>query len=119
MKIVEGKDCQKKANSNWAFPLKWEQMGYTKTVNLLLEMTEPIHHTGKIVRGNIGSCIAPGVMALCKKGLHGQFLIKMQKYWPKFIPGDYINEYMSSKPLGYTKTFVQVIKGMRFFIHCT
>ncbi len=88
-------------------------------VNLLLEMTEPIHHTGKIVTGNSGFCVVDGVIALHKKGVHGQFLIKKQKYWPKYVPSNHIDEYMSSKPLGYTKTFVQVIDGMHFFIHCT
>ncbi len=55
---------------------KWEQMGYTKTVDLLLEKTEPSHHTGKVVMGNSGCCVTPGVMALHKKGVHGQFLMK-------------------------------------------
>jgi hypothetical protein len=119
VKIVEGMDRPKKADGSWAFPSKWEQMGFTKMVNLLLEMTEPIHHTGKIVTGDSGFCIADDVIALHKKGVHGQFLIKKQKYWPKFVPGDQIDEYMSSKPLGYTKTFLQVIDGMRFFIYCT
>ncbi len=100
VKIVDGKDCPKKADGSWAFPSKWEQMGFTKTVNLLLEMTEPIHHTGKIVMGDSDFCIADGVIALHKKGVHGQFLIKKQKYWPKFVPGNQIDEYMSSKPLG-------------------
>ena len=39
MKIVKGKDRPKKVNGEFAFPLKWEQQGYTKTVDLLLEMT--------------------------------------------------------------------------------
>jgi hypothetical protein len=119
VKIVEGKDHPKKADGSWAFPLKWEQMGFTKMVNLLLKMTGPIHHTGKIVTGNRGFCIADGVVVLHKKRVHGQFLIKKQKYWPKFVPGNHIDEYMSSKPLGYTKTFIQVIKGTCFFFHCT
>jgi hypothetical protein len=106
VKIIEGKDCPKKADGSWAFPSKWEQMGFTKMVNLLIEMTEPIHHMGKIVTGDSGFCIMDGVIALHKKGLHDQFLIKRQKYWPKFVPGNHIDEYMSSKPLGYTKMFV-------------
>jgi hypothetical protein len=119
LKIVEGKDWPKKADGNWAFPSKWEQMGYTKTVDLLLEMTEPIHGTGKVVTSDSGFCIALGVIALHKKGVWGQFLIKKRKYWPRFVPGDYIDEYMRLKPLGYTETFVQVIEGISFLVHCT
>jgi hypothetical protein len=114
MKIVEGKDRPKKANKQLAFPSKWEQMGYTKTINLLLDMTEPIHGTGKVVMGDSGLCVASGIVALHKKGVWGQFLIKKRKYWPRFVPGDYIDEYMKEKPLGISETFVQVIKGTRF-----
>ena len=119
MKIVEGKDRPKKANGQLAFPSKWEQMGYTKTIDLLLDMTEPIHGTGKVVTGDSGFCVALGIVALHKKGVWGQFLIKKRKYWPRFVPGDYIDEYMKEKPLGFSKTFVQVIEGTRFLIHCT
>jgi hypothetical protein len=82
VKIIEGKDSPKKADGSWAFPSKWEQMGFTKKVNLLLEI-KPIHHMGKIVIGNSGFFIADGVIALHKKGVHDQFLIMKQKYWPK------------------------------------
>ena len=53
-------------------------------------MTEPIHRTGKLVTGDSGFCIAIGVMALQKFGIHGQFQIKKLKYWPKHVPSDYI-----------------------------
>ncbi len=119
MKIVEGKDRPKKANGQFALPSKWEQQGYTKTVDLLLEMTEPIHGTGKVVMGDSGFCVAGGIVALHMKGVWGQFLIKKRKYWPRFVPGDYIDEYMRGKPLGFSETFVQVIEGTRFLIHCT
>ena len=119
VKIVEGKDRPKKADGTWAFPSKWEQRGFTKTVTLLLEMTEPIHGTGKVVGGDSGFCVTQGVLALDKVGVKAQFLIKKRKYWPKFVPGDYIDQYMMDKPLGHSETFVQVIDGITFYIHCT
>jgi hypothetical protein len=76
VKIVEGKDRPKKADGSWTFPLKWEQMGFTKTVGLLLEMTEPIHHMVKIVMGSRGFLRHGWCDALHKKGVHGQFLNK-------------------------------------------
>jgi hypothetical protein len=84
-----------------------------------MEITEPIHRTGKIVTGDSGFCVTQGVLALHDAGVFGQFLIKKRKYWPKMVPGDYIDEYMSSKPLGHAESFVQNIEGKRFFIHCT
>ena len=69
VKIVEGKDRPKKPNGTWAFPSKWEQRGMTKTVTLLLEMTEPIHGMGKVVGGDSGFCVTQGVLALDKVGV--------------------------------------------------
>ena len=94
-------------------------MGHSKTVNLLLEMTEPLHGTGKVVSGDSGFCVTQGVIALDKVGVKGQFLVKKRKYWPKWVPGDYIDEYMRNKPLGHSETFVQLIDGIVFYIHCT
>jgi hypothetical protein len=47
VKLQEGKDRPTKADGSPAFPLKYES--YSKTANLMLEMTENIHGTGKIV----------------------------------------------------------------------
>jgi hypothetical protein len=44
--------------------------------------------------GNSGFCVALGMMALHQQGVHGQFLIKKRRYWPKHILGDYIDQYM-------------------------
>ncbi len=90
-----------------------------KTIDLLLDMTEPINRTGKLGTGKNGFCIAMGVMALQKFGVHGQFQIKKRKYWPKHVPGDYIDGYMATKPLGHTETFIQVMEGQPFLVHCT
>ena len=39
-------------------------MRYSKTIDLLLEMTKPIHRTGKAITGDSGFCTAMGVTAL-------------------------------------------------------
>ncbi len=46
IRLVEGKDRPKLANRQWAFPSTWERQGYTKTIDLLLDMMEPIHRMG-------------------------------------------------------------------------
>jgi hypothetical protein len=122
VRLVEGKDRPKLGNGprsgRWAFPTKWENEGYTKTVELLLDMTEPIHRTGKVVTGDSGFCVAEGVMALDAKGVYGQFLIKKRRYWPKHVPGDLIDGHMAGKPLGATESYVQDLDGKRFVVHC-
>ena len=119
VRIVEGKDRPRKPDETFAFPTKWEKKVYSNTVELVLDMTEPIHHTGKIVTGDSGFCVAVGVMALHQVGVHGQFLIKKRRYWPKHVPGDYIDSHMMEKPLGETELYVQELGGVRFFVHCT
>jgi hypothetical protein len=37
----------------------------------------------------------------------------------QFPQGNYIDKYMSGKPLGSTETFVQYFNGVPFYIHCT
>ena len=118
VKLVEGKD-RPKADGQYVFASEFEKKGFTPTVALLLEMTEPIHRTGKVVTGDSGFCVTSGVLALHDHGVYGQFLIKKRRYWPKGVPGDYIDNYMSNKPLGATETFVQEINGVRFYVHCT
>ena len=119
VRLVEGKDRPKLANGRWAFPTKWEDEGYTKTVELLLDMTAPIHRTGKVVTGDSGFCVTEGVTALHDRGVYGQFLIKKRRYWPKHVPGDLIDAHMAGKALGETETYVQEINGTRFLVHCT
>ena len=117
--LVEGKDRPKLGNGRWAFETKWERQGYTKTAALLLEMTEPLHGTGKMVTGDSGFCVAKAVMDLHAKGVYFQSLIKKRWYWPAQVPGDQIDAHMMTKGLGETETFVQSIEGVRFLVHCT
>ncbi len=106
--LVEGKDRPKLPNGQWAFPTKWEQRGYNKTVDLLLDMMEPIHRTGKVVTGDSGFCVMLGV----------QFLIKKCRYWPQQVPSDQIDEYMKGKELGAVESFIQDLGEVPFYIHC-
>ncbi len=78
--LVEGKDRPKLPNGQFAFPSKWEKKGYNKTVDLLLDMMEPIHRTGNVVTGDSRFCVTAGEMALHTHGVFGQFLIKKRRY---------------------------------------
>ena len=82
----------------WAFPKNWEKNGYSNTVEIIMNMMEPLHHTEKVVTCDSGFCVALGVTALHQQGVHGQFLIN-KRYWPKYVPGDYIAAYMMVKQL--------------------
>ncbi len=111
MKLVEGKDWPK-VDGQYVYASQFEKTGLTPTVSLLLETTEPIHRTSKVFTGDSGFCVTQGVLALHNVGVYGQFLIKKRRYLSKGVPGDYIDEYMSGKPLGTTESFVQVLNGI-------
>ena len=66
-KIVDGKDHQKKADRTWAFPSKYKIMGYSKTINLLLDMT-------KVRSSSFQNLASMGI------------LIKKQEYCRSMIP---------------------------------
>ena len=74
MKLQEGKDRPKKADGTWAFPSPFE--GYSKTAKLMLEMTEPIHGTGKVVSMDSGFCVSAGILAMHSVGVFGEALVK-------------------------------------------
>ena len=94
-KIQEGKDRPKKDDGSWAFPSPFK--GNSKTVKLMLEMTEPIHGTGKVASMDSGFCVSAGILAMHKYGVFGQVLIKKHgKYWPRGVPGDAINNHFDS-----------------------
>ena len=90
-------------SGRWSFPSKY--VNETKTAELMLFMTDPIHNIGKVLCMDSGSCIATGIIALHKRGVYGQSLIKNQgKYWPKHVPGTVLELEFLDSELGVAKT---------------
>jgi len=117
IRLQEGKDRPKHANGKWAFPTQFES--HSKTAELMLFMTEPIHHTGKVVCMDSGFCVTAGILALHQVGVYGQALIKKRgRYWPKHVPGVQMEMEFFDKELGSGKTFVQTIENQKFLVHC-
>ena len=83
----------------------------------MLEMKNPIHHTGKVVSMDSGFCVSVGIISMHDHGVYGQPLIKKQRYPSKKVPGDAIDPYFANKELGIAKTFRQVLDGKSFFVH--
>ena len=109
MEMMASLEC-----GQFAFPGEFEKKGYSNTVNPLLEMAKPLHGMGKVVTGDSDFCVAMDMTALAKHGIHSQFLVKKRRYWPKHVPGDYIDAYMRRKELGETLTYVQEVEGSCF-----
>eukprot|EP01082_Thalassiosira_pseudonana_P010906 g9889.t1 g9889 contig4:805493-806287(-) len=111
------------STDGWAAASSWPASSVfeneSKTVKLMLEMTEPIHGTGKIVTMDSGFCVSAGILALHDKGVYGQALIKKRgRYWPRGVPGDEINKHFEGKQIGEFECFVQEKEGKQFLIHC-
>jgi len=117
IKLQEGKDRPKDNNNMPQFPSDFEQQ--TTTSALMLEITKPIHHTGKVIIMNSRFCVTAGILALHDVGVFGQALIKKYgNFWPQHVPGQQIDDYMRDKPLGYAATLKQIVEGKEFMIHC-
>ncbi len=90
-------------------------MGETKTSALMLCMTKLIHRKGKIDMMDSCFCIAAGIIAMHKRCVFGQALIKKcQQYWPHHVLCNKIDNYFSEKELGLTMTYWQEIGGIDF-----
>ncbi len=76
--LVKGKDCSKKADGSWAFPLEYDRL--QKTTKTMMEMTKPLHGTGEVVVGDSGFCVHEGDIELNKKGVYFQAYVKKRSH---------------------------------------
>ena len=56
VRLQEGKDLPKKPDGSWALPSEFP--GFSKTATLMLDMTKPVHHTGKVISMDSGFCVS-------------------------------------------------------------
>ncbi len=112
LEIQEGKDRPAHLGKR-----KYEEFG--ATVGTMMRMCEPIFGSAKIVTMDSGFCVAKGITKLAENGVFGQALVKKRKYWPRYVPGDMIDSHMSTKAVGESSSFKQVLEGRDFFVHCT
>ncbi len=103
----------------WPSTIPVPIQNHSKTAALMLEMTKPIHNTGKVVTIDSGFCVTVGVLALCDAGVFGQALIKKRGlFWPMHVPSNQINEFINDNPLGDSTILKKCIDGKNFFVHC-
>ena len=116
VKIQEGKDRPMNGNTP-CYPTPFEM--YSTTAKLMLEMTKPLHTTGKIVIMDSGFCVTAGILAMHDHGVFGQALIKKRgRYWPVHVPGNDIDAHFASLEIGNVDTLKQVIDSKNFLLHC-
>ncbi len=72
-KIYEGNDGLMNGNTPF-YPSKFEM--FSPMVKLMLEMSEPIHGSGRVVTLDSGFCATAGILVLHDVGVFWQALIK-------------------------------------------
>ena len=94
MDLRDGKDRPRNLGDK-----EFDEMG--KTTGILLQLTKPFWHSGKVFVLDSGFCVLKSLIELQKKGLYAAALIKKRRYWPKYIPGDKIIEHFKDKEVGH------------------
>ena len=88
----------------------------------MLRMCEPIFSTGNCVVLDSGFCVSKGITALLEFGVYAAALTKKQKYWPKGVPGDAIDEYFADKDFTHVDMLEAITEegpeGKAFKIFC-
>ena len=77
--------------AGWELGITLRVSWLLKTATLMLEMTKPVHHTGKVISMDSGFCVSVGIIAMHNFGVYGQSLIKKRRYWPKKVPCEAID----------------------------
>ncbi len=98
MKLQEQNDHPKDINGQPQFPSQCENP--LKTYALMLEITKPIHNTGKVVAMDRGFYVPVGIFALHDAGAFEQALKKKRgPFQPKHVPSNQSDEFMKEKPI--------------------
>lgn len=111
MELVEGRDTPKRAP-----PKEYSEMG--KTVGLLLRLTKPIWGSSRVVVLDSGFCVLKGIVELRKKGVFATALVKKRRYWPKYVKGEAIKQYFSTKDIGTVDAMKGVLDSVKVELHC-
>ena len=70
-----------------------------KTNSLLLCLTKLLCSTGNLLVLDSNLCILQGAIELTKVGVFVAAVVKKQFYWPRHVPGQYIDNYMKTKDI--------------------
>ena len=90
---MECKYCPQHVGQKW-----YNELG--KTVSLMLIMCRYIFGSGEVVVLDSLFCVAKGITELEAKGVHVASLVNNRRYWPKWVPGDLIDNHFEYKEVG-------------------
>jgi hypothetical protein len=68
---------------------------------------------------NSGFCVLQGLVELKKIGVFASAVIKKRRYWPKYVPGEQIDDRMKEKEIGDVDALNgTLLEGVPYNIMC-
>jgi hypothetical protein len=110
IKLVDGKDAPT--------PNTQPHSDKGRTVGLLLRLRAGIASRGMVVMLDSGFCVLQRLVELKKIGVFASAVIKKRRYWPKYVPGDSIDDRMKDKEIGDVNAFNGALDGVPYNIMC-
>ncbi|KAG7359200.1 transposase IS4 [Nitzschia inconspicua] len=111
IELVEGKDAPQQT-------LSPTDTDTGKTVSLLLRMLTPLRGRGMVILLNSCFCVLKGLIELRKIGIFASAVIKKKRFWPKHVPGDMMDEHMSTKQVGDVDSLKGKLDGVSYDLFC-
>lgn len=81
-------------------------------------MCAPIAGSGKVVILDSGFCVLQGLVELKKKGIFASAVIKKRRFWPKHVPGEAMDAWMSIKPIGGVDSLTGRLDNVPYNLFC-
>jgi hypothetical protein len=110
IELVEGKDAPT--------PNTQPHSNKGRTVGLLLvQLCAGIAGRGMVVILDSGfCCVLQGLVELKKIGVFASAVIKKHRYWPKYVPGESINDQMKEKEIADVNALNGTLEGVPYNI---
>ena len=89
-----------------------------KTSNLLIRRCSNVKSAGKVVILDSGFYVLEGIIAIKTVEVYVGALIKKQRYWPKYVPGQRIEEHFQTKDVDDTDSLHGKMNGIPYDIVC-
>ena len=63
-----------------------------------------------------GFCVVEGLLEMKRLGVYGSTIVKKRRYYPRYIDGEEIKEYMDLKGVGEADAMLGSLRGDSFYV---
>ena len=90
----------------------------SKMIGLLVCICYHVYSTGDVVILYTSFCVLQGIIDLRKLVFFASDIIKKRPYWPTLVPGDAIDNHLSTKDVGDTDSLKGKLDNYHYGIFC-